>query len=388
MVKFVNKRVGELFDVVMPTAVPPKSELTNTLSYKYSTPLINAQTENNGIAGYSNSKTSIITNIPAISVGSRGSINFYVQSKPFIIGNSVIALIPKIKLSELTLLYICTLIKKQNYNMASGYTDYPTKIRLSTKDTISVPVTPSGELDTEYMASYVQKIEASYVQKIEASYVQKIEAYLAVLGYKSLADCQLNQHDLDVLHDKPKMKNFKVENLLYKVELKWHGDHKFDKLADTSESKTKEFNLPLLNAKHGNNGIMFYGRKDEWDQAKNIIDVVSNGAVATGDVYFQTNNIGVMWDAYALNTKQTVSAKAKEYIATSLKKAIKLIFGWENKAVWSKVRNIKITLPVTSSGTPDWQFMEDYITAIEKLKVLKIKQFLDTKINAYQNKLK
>ena len=378
MTKFVTKQVGKIFKFNSSNAIyhSINVQISDNQKQDYY-PYVVRSSQNNGIKGYIKEPTSGLNPGNTISLA-QDTAQFFYQDQPYFTGNKVKVLTPiNFVLNKETALYLISVMDKafSGFSWGSNYSVDNLK-----PINIQVPVTPSGELDTEYMASYVQKIEASYVQKIEA--------YLAVLGYKSLADCQLNQHDLDVLHVKPKMKKFKVENLLYKIELKWHGDHKFDKLADTSESKTKEFNLPLLNAKHGNNGIMFYGRKDEWDQAKNIIDVVSNGAVATGDVYFQTNNISVMWDAYALDAKQTVSAKAKEYIATSLKKVIKLIFGWENKAVWSKVRNIKITLPVTSSGTPDWQFMEDYITAIEKLKVLKIKQFLDTKINAYQNIIK
>lgn len=372
MVKIVEKSLNNYFSIATIKGINKNklTQATKKRTYNY----ITRTTNNNGVSATTGLIKGAKLNPANTFCLNLLQMKVFLQEKPWYAGQFVRLIKPKYNFNKETLLYFQVLIN------CIAKTFDPQAIKkvdeLFNTAKIKVPVTPTGELDTAYMASYVQKIEASYVQKIEA--------YLAVLGYKSLADCQLNQHDLDMLHAKPQMKKIKVENLLYKVELKWHGDHKFDKLADTSESKTKEFNLPLLNAKHGNNGIMFYGRKDEWDQAKNIIDVVSNGAVATGDVYFQASNISVMWDAYALNTKQAVSAKAKEYIATSLKKAIKLIFGWENKAVWSKVRNIKITLPVTSSGEPDYDFMEDYITAIEKLKVIKIKQYLDQKLSAYR----
>ena len=48
-----------------------------------------------------------------------------------------------------------------------------------------------------------------------------------------------------------------------------------------SEERTEEFNLPLVNAKHGSNGIMYYGRDADFETAEMTIDIVQNGAIAT-----------------------------------------------------------------------------------------------------------
>ena len=42
----------------------------------------------------------------------------------------------------------------------------------------------------------------------------------------------------------------------------------FDKESDVSRVKTKEFNLPLVNAKDGDNGVMYYGRSEDFESAE------------------------------------------------------------------------------------------------------------------------
>lgn len=61
----------------------------------------------------------------------------------------------------------------------------------------------------------------------------------------------------------------------------------FDKKNDVSTIRTDEFNLPLINAKSGNNGIMYYGREEDWESAEMTLDIVNDGAISTGLVYAQ-----------------------------------------------------------------------------------------------------
>lgn len=68
-------------------------------------------------------------------------------------------------------------------------------------------------------------------------------------------------------------------------------------------------------------------------------------------------------------------------MATSIQKSIKQRFGWENKAVWSKVQKESIQLP-TQNGQIDYQFMSDFIKVIEKLVIKDLVQWTDKKIAA------
>ena len=99
-------------------------------------------------------------------------------------------------------------------------------------------------------------------------------------------------------------RKFKIDDLFKKEKLGWTADRKFDKLKDVSKEETKEFDLPLVNAKDGNNGIMYYGRSSDFSSVDGGIDIVSNGAISTGNVYPQPHKIGVLFDAYIVNLKK------------------------------------------------------------------------------------
>lgn len=126
---------------------------------------------------------------------------------------------------------------------------------------------------------------------------------------------------------------------------------------------------------------MFYGRTEDFDSAEMTIDIISNGAIATGTVYPQVHRVGVLWDAYLIKSKLNVTESQLKFMATSIQKSIKQRFGWENKAVWSKVQKESIQLP-TQNGHIDYQFMSDFIKVIEKLVIKDLVQWTDKKIAA------
>lgn len=139
----------------------------------------------------------------------------------------------------------------------------------------------------------------------------------------------------------------------------------FNKTFDVSEERTDEFDLPLVNAKHGNNGIMYFGRESDFETAEMTIDIVQNGAIATGDVYAQPQKTGVLWDAYLVKPKAEIdSAFTLIFLATVLKKAIKDKFSYDDKCVWDKAKLLTVTLPCTSDNEPDWAYMDEYMRNI------------------------
>ena len=159
-------------------------------------------------------------------------------------------------------------------------------------------------------------------------------------------------------------KPFVIGDLFEKLQLDVKKED-FNKTFDVSEERTEEFNLPLVNAKHGNNGIMYYGRETDFETAEMTIDIVQNGAIATGDVYAQPQRTGVLWDAYLVKPKAEIdSAFMLMFLATVLEKAIKDKFSYDDKCVWDKAKLLTVTLPCTSDDEPDWAYMDEYMSAV------------------------
>ena len=231
--------------------------------------------------------------------------------------------------------------------------------------------TKNNKIDFEFMENFISEIEA---QKVE-----RLEAYLVENGLK---EYRLSDEENEVLRDfesgNIEWGEFKIGDLFEKLNLKTHKKP-FDKVKDTSSIPTDEFSLPLVNAKFGNNGVMFYGREEDFDSAEMTIDIISNGAIATGTVYAQPHKTGVLWDAYLLKAVVDDITKNKLlYLSTSIEKSIKLKFGWDNKAVWSKVQHKLFSLP-TKNNQPDYALMQTFISAVQKLVVKDVVLYVENK---------
>lgn len=174
-------------------------------------------------------------------------------------------------------------------------------------------------------------------------------------------------------------KEFAINELFEKLSLKCRLKT-FNKRTDVSQVKTSEFNLPLVNAKHGDNGIMYYGREKDWDSASMTLGVISNGAIATGDVNPHPQKTGVLFDAFLLRPRCDVDEQTLIYLSAALQKSIKLKFGYDNKATWSKVRKESVSLPACEDGTPDYKQMGALIRAIEKLSIQGVLEWRDKEI--------
>lgn len=163
--------------------------------------------------------------------------------------------------------------------------------------------------------------------------------------------------------DVTKWQTFTIEDLFDKCELKYKKE-KFNKASDISTTRTEEFNLPLVNAKHFNNGIMYYGRSSDFESEAMTIDIVADGAASTGDVYAQPQETGVLYNAYLIKPKFEPTENILLYFSTIIQTSIKKKFGYQNKCTWDKVKHLEILLPVISANTPDWAYMESYMKSI------------------------
>lgn len=164
--------------------------------------------------------------------------------------------------------------------------------------------------------------------------------------------------------DTSNWKAFVIGDLMDKLDLKVLKED-FDKRVDTSTEKDNEFTLPLINAKDGNNGIMYYGREADFESESMCLDIVQNGAIATGNVYAQIQKTGVLWDAYLVKPKVNISSHTLLFLSKVLQKTIKEEYSYDNKAIWDKVKKDFILLPQNEDGQPDWVFMDSFMRNLE-----------------------
>ena len=269
-------------------------------------------------------------------------------------------------------LYLVTAMRKALLPKYS-YTNKP-GIQKYKEDLIQLPVKegadPSNYTEDDIDWCYME----STIRELEESTIRELDAYLKETG---LDDYRLTDDEQRLLEREPTFKEFEVGELFDKLNLK-RIKPTFDKRSDLSKVQTEEFDLPLVNAKAGNNGIMYYGRSGDWESDTMTIDIVNDGAVSAGMVYAQPQETGTLYNAYQIKLKSDilsdVTVEHLLFLASTIQKSIQSKYSYSNKAVWVKVQNESIQLPV-KPGTDDvnyteadidWDYIEAYVRVTEK----------------------
>lgn len=342
-------------------------------------PFVGSSATNNGITAYIGNDTHL-HEPGTITVSYNGSVGeVFLQDERFWASDDVNVWYPKQKMTIEVKLYFMAAIKKLSakYSYTNKWT-----IDKMRSELVELPVDSDDKPNFNCMQERISELDA----------------YLAASG---LDDYELTDEDKEILSLSPEsasdeagaseadfgngqivFKTFKVSDVFNKVEAKCKKAD-FDKRRDASTVPNEEYCVPLVNAKVGDNGIMFYGRKSDWNTQEMCIDVIQNGAVATGTVYAQPQAVGVLWDAYLI--KPMVEAKFVEvllYMAKCIEKITKEQFSYDKKATWDRVKLCEVSLPVTLNGDIDFDYMERYIRAIEKLAIADVAKYKDKLIAA------
>lgn len=379
MVKFQKFRIGDLF-----TAESGDTDLKKVDIENNGVPVITSGVQNYGILGLTTKKAKVIPQ-NTITVDMFGNVYFRDFEYKMVTHARVFSLIPKQNITRSIGLYFQTCLSKHKSKFSYDNMCVFTKLE---NETIELPIADAGKLDVEFIENYIRQLEADCLQQLEAYLIATgLDDY--VLNDKDKKTLSLSQVDIsdEVRHSKNvvedeqlRFKEFQIDDLFVKKKL----GHKrpFTKAKDTSDHKTKEFNLPLINAKMGDNGIMFYGRSQDFDHIEKSIAIIQNGAIATGKVYVQPQHTGVLWDGYLIQSNFEVDKECRRlfYIATCIEKTIRPIFNRDNKATWNRIKGYKIKLPVTDDNTLDFEYMENYIRAVEKLTIKDVVEYKDKMI--------
>ena len=367
-------------------------EITNTLSFNADK--LNFGTEydyvtrtsfNQGIlqtTGFVNAE-----NLNESGVWSLGllQMDFFYRRKKWYAGQFVRKIIPKFDLTESSILFFSTILNQQKKvllsvlvrNVDETFNNLQVQLPLKEKSLdFSNPCDNIKNIDFDFMESFIRELEEERIRELNA--------YLLATGLKDYALSAEEEKALEAFKT-VQWGEYRIGDLYKKLDL---HNKDFDKREDTASEPTKEYSLPIVNAKHGDNGIMFYGKEDIFDSAEMTIDIVQNGAVATGDVYPQPQRTGILWDAYLIKAlDHTDSKETLFFITSSIQKSIKQKFCYEFKATWDRVQRENIYLP-TKNNKPDYATMETFIKAVEKLVIKDVVLYADSKIETTKNVVK
>lgn len=252
-----------------------------------------------------------------------------------------------------------------------GRFSYGKKLRSSQSEdfTMHLPVTADGKIDFDFMESFIAELEAERVAELSA--------YLTVSG---LDNYELSEQELKALAE---LKNvtwgkYKMGDLFEKVKTK-KLPHKAKELPTEATGK---YTLPCLTSSFKNQGLNYFAPVQGATVLKSVITIPQNSDVYRA--YYQSSDFTVLSDAYAIDwkfDKRTLSREQYLFMVMCINKVTDLpIYSYKNKlGGWNVVKDKYILLPQVN-GEIDFNYMEDFISAMQKLAIKDVVSFTDRKI--------
>lgn len=288
-----------------------------------------------------------------ITVSYNGSVGevFY-QTEKFWASDDINVLYSKHVLNEPIALYYCAVIRKcgKKYGYAYKWTK-----EFMEQDCIPLPITKAGEIDFAFMESRIREMEESRIREMEA--------YLKVAGFE---DCELTEEERETLTSL-KSKHFCDFEIKKLFEINTGRDIIIGRVFKGS--------IPLISHQHDNNGI---SKRISKLEGRRLFDHNKTISLADRGVFYATTqiedfHIGTRVKALIFKNGDQ-SENIRLFIITAINK-LQVFFTDYLVNATDKLPHLKIKLPVTSTGSIDYKFMETYIRAIEKLTIQRVQDW-------------
>lgn len=272
-------------------------------------------------------------------------------------------------LNERIGLFFVLILKKLCFNLFS----YDKKPGIGIyKDLIVELPTKNGEIDFDFMESFIEELET---QRLAV-----LSAYLAESGYNNY---ELASGELDALRKFGTLKDenwstYKIGDLFERIDTKKLPY----KAKELPKQPTDDYVLPCLTSSFQNQGLNYFAPRNGATVLNNVISIPSNSDVYRA--YYQSRDFTVLSDAYAIRWKSAetkISPNHYLFMVMCINKVTDLpIYSYKNKlGGWNVVKEKCIRLP-EKDGRIDFDFMEIFISAIKKLAIKDVALYSNEKI--------
>lgn len=302
-------------------------EVKNTGDYPY----ITRTAINNGLNGFINKNeiaNKFVNKGNCISFGAESSKFFY-QPTDFVAGNKMYGIYHPKLTQKSGIILIAILTKALSDSFAYGFGMIPDRI---IGKVINMPMTDQKSIDFKMLETIYDKLTKNL------SHTSKTKNKI------SSASISLNDR---------KWKQFVVKDILT-----------VDSGVRLTKENMVEGNIPFVGATSRNNGITNWVSNTNKSLDKNVLGINYNGSVV--DNFYHPYQAIFSDDVKRVHIKDdSVIPNVYKYLflkAVFLQCKAQYQYGY--KFDGTRMKNQKITLPVTDDNKPDWQFMEDYIKSL------------------------
>lgn len=298
-----------------------------------SVPYITRSDANNGLARFVSAKNYEFGSDDGgcITVGLDTQTAFY-QPHKFVTGQNV-QVITGENISEDIAQFLVPILRQQmtaKFNWGGNGATLGRMKRLS----VMLPVTNSGEPDYEYMAEYTQQKRDMMLAK----YRVYVEARIAELGEVA---------EIPALDEK-EWKPIFISSMFELVRGR-----------ENNMAMLEDGDTPLISAKANNNGLKGFVHNPKKIIAGQCITLNNDGDGGAGLAYYQPANMALDSHVTALVPLIDMSAFVMLFIAKCIS-GLHGFFGHGLSISNPRAKRLRIMLPVTDSGEPDYKYMEQY----------------------------
>ena len=344
-------------------------------------PFVGSSATNNGITAYIGNDTHL-HEPGTITVSYNGSVGeVFLQDERFWASDDVNVWYPKQKMTIEVKLYFMAAIKKLSakYSYTNKWT-----IDKMRSELVELPVDSDGKPNFNCMQERISELEQERISELEQERISELDAYLAASG---LDDYELTDEDKEILSLSPESASDEANASEADCE---DGQVRFKKFAlgtlFTSSTGDVDLQQKDINGKGEffiNSGVENRGIKGRTDRPARIFPANTITVDFWGNAYYRDFEYKMATHNHVFSLAGDVirNRHVGMYIAGILSKLPKL-FSYNNMATWNKLKTIEISLPVTSDGNINFNYMERYIRAIEKLAIADVAKYKDKLIAA------
>lgn len=309
-------------------------------------PLVSARKVNNGVKGFVDAPAKIIQGGNVISLnndGDGGAGLAYYQPVDFALDTHVTALHPKCDVSPDALLYMTASVSKQHAVFGHGRSiSLPRAHRIQNM----LPVIEVGQPDFNYMAEYMRQKRKVMLSKYRAYVKKRIAELGKVVEIPSLSEKKWCEFPLDDIFTVSAGKRLETRN----------------KVSGTR---------PFIGATDNNNGVTGFVGNDNSSKDSNVLGVNYNGAPCIA--FYHPYECIFTDDVKRLHLRHYADDKfvLLFFVSIFAQQRSKYSYGYKFKE--QRMLRQKLMLPVTDSGKPDYEYMEQYT---KNLMLRKYQQYL------------
>lgn len=311
-----------------------------------SVPYVTRSDSNNGLARFVSPKNYEFGSDDGgcITVGLDTQTAFY-QPHKFVTGQNI-QIITGESLNEDVAQFMVPILRQQmtaKFNWGGNGATLGRMKRL----TVMLPVTDSGEPDFEYMAEYTRQKRETMLNK----YLEYVEEHVAELEHK----------DIPALDEK-EWKPIFISSMFELV-----------RGCENNMAMLEDGYTPLISAKANNNGLKGFVHNPKKIIAGQCITLNNDGDGGAGLAYYQPANMALDSHVTALVPLFDMSAFVMLFIAKCIS-GLHGFFGHGLSISNPRAKRLRIMLPVTDTGEPDYAYMEQYS---KNMMLRKYKQYLE-----------